>query len=208
MADTRDLTTECLVHDLNNVFETILEAAELIAGDPNWGDLAATILRSVERGQRIVTGMYQQSRTLLDVSVLIDNAMQFTRDFLVAAHRPNIDFVTELESGLRINGTIALERVLVNLFLNAAQAMPDGGQIDVRSRAVNGHIEIVVSDNGPGIPQRILRDIFKPHFSTKSARSGLGLHIVATIVKENEGTVTAGNREDSHGAVFTVRVPA
>ncbi len=202
-----DLTTAGLIHDLNNVFETISEAAELLATDPKWSSLAATIQRSVDGGQRIVESIGGDRETLLDLASLVGNAMQFTQDFLTAVHRPKIDFVPLLEPGLRMKSGFALERVLVNLFLNAAQAMPRGGRVEIRARQIAGDVEIEVSDEGPGIAPEILAEIFKPHFSTKSPRSGLGLHIVATIMRENSGTVSAANRTESHGAVFTIVLP-
>ena len=68
-------------------------------------------------------------------------------------------------------------------------------------------IELTVADEGTGIQEELLSKIFTPRFSTKSSRSGLGLHIVASIVKGNGGTVTAANRETGKGAVFTIRLP-
>jgi signal transduction histidine kinase len=101
--------------------------------------------------------------------------------------------------------------VLVNLFLNSAQAMKQGGEIQVRARRTGGSVEIVVADEGPGIPPEILPEIFKPHFSTKSSRrsafKGLGLHIVESVVSQNGGTVSAGNRAQTSGAEFTIRLP-
>jgi C4-dicarboxylate-specific signal transduction histidine kinase len=72
-------------------------------------------------------------------------------------------------------------------------------------------LSITISDNGPGIPIEILPRVFRPNVSTKtngSKRSGLGLHIVAAIVKKYSGRVTAANREKANGAVFTISLPA
>jgi two-component system C4-dicarboxylate transport sensor histidine kinase DctB len=78
------------------------------------------------------------------------------------------------------------------------RAMPAGGTIQVRARRVNGQIEIVVRDEGSGIAPEVLDHLFLPHVSTGS--SGLGLHIVETIVKQDGGSVYAANRSDTHGA--------
>jgi signal transduction histidine kinase len=68
-----------------------------------------------------------------------------------------------------------------------------------------GVVEIVVRDEGPGIAPEILAGIFKPHVSTRG--SGLGLHIVETIVKQDGGEVRASNRAEGRGAEFTITIP-
>ncbi len=206
-SDERDLHLEGLVHDLNNVFETISEAADLLAADPSWEALAATIQRSIERGKRIV-GSYREARGVPDLDDILDLAVEFTDDFLSADHRPKIEFRRRCEPGILLPGTAAAwERVLVNLFLNAAQAMQRGGCVEIVAHHNDDAVQMIISDEGPGIPEDILTKIFTPRFSTKSARSGLGLHIVQSIVTQYGGTVTAGNRPDGRGAVFSIRLP-
>ncbi len=119
-----DLTLEGLVHDLNNVFETISEAADLIAGDSRWKKLATTIHRSVERGERIVDSFVETARGFVELTDVLNCAIEFARDFLSAARSPEVEFDIQLEPGIRLRGLPgAWERVFVNLFFNAAQAM-------------------------------------------------------------------------------------
>jgi two-component system sensor histidine kinase MtrB len=91
------------------------------------------------------------------------------------------------------------ERVLVNLFLNSAQAGAKNIHVSAREH------EIVVSDDGPGIAPELLPRIFQERVSTKSIISGLGLYVVQSIVEQNGGTVTAANGPGG-GAMFTMRV--
>ena len=77
----------------------------------------------------------------------------------------------------------------------------------MRASQINDHLQIEVCDSGPGIDPKILLNIFQPGFSTRSNSSGLGLHIVRTIVEEHGGSVSAANREDRQGAHFTIRIP-
>lgn len=203
-----DLRLEGLAHDLNNVFETISEAGDLLASDPNWQVLAATIHRSVERGRRILGSYLETNAGCADLDVVLDRAIEFTHDFLRAARRTPIQFEREVESGIRLAGPAGCwERVLVNLFLNAAQAAPEGGRVEVKARKSGNAIDITVADNGPGIPEAILPMIFTPRFSTEASRSGLGLHIVDSIVRKAGGTIRAANRPGPSGAMFHISLP-
>jgi signal transduction histidine kinase len=102
----------------------------------------------------------------------------------------------------------AWERVFVNLFLNAAQANPQGVAVEIGAGCEAGVITVTVADDGPGIPVGILPTIFEPNVTTKKSRGrrGLGLHIVQSIVAEHGGTVEARNHQPT-GAIFTVRLP-
>jgi signal transduction histidine kinase len=195
-----DLTLEGLIHDLNNVFQTIGESADLLENDPKWLRLAQTLQRSVHRGQRIVHSILETTGSATDLAPVIENASQFCQDYLECANGPRIEFTHEIDPDFNLKGDPAQwERVLVNLFLNSAQAGAKNIRVHARQR------EIVVSDDGPGISAELLPRIFQPRVSTKSIISGLGLYVVQTIVEQNGGTVTADNGP-SGGAVFTLHV--
>jgi signal transduction histidine kinase len=202
-----DLTLDGIVHDLNNVLETISDAAELLAESEEWENLAATIQRSVDRGRAIVGSLAEQSRASQELEPVLERATSFVADSLALMRRAPMKVRRRLDPGILLPGqALDWERVFMNLLLNAAQAMPDGGEVEVEATSVNGGFQIAVRDNGPGIPPGILKDIFKPRFSTRSKHRGMGLHIVASLVEKNGGSVTASNREDT-GAVFLIRLP-
>jgi two-component system sensor histidine kinase HydH len=135
------------------------------------------------------------------------NAVAFVEDALITGRGPEIKFECAVEPGIVLGGNWAWERVLINLFLNAMRAMPAGGTIGVRARRTGDVNEIVVSDEGSGIPTEILEHLFHPHVSTNGS-SGLGLHIVETVVEQNGGQVRAANRPGGVGAEFTITLPA
>jgi signal transduction histidine kinase len=85
-----------------------------------------------------------------------------------------------------------LQQVFLNLFLNARDAMPDGGVLDVRTAIVDGRIEIVVSDSGAGISREHIKKIYDPFFTTKTAGkgTGLGLSVSYGIVQEHGGSIS------------------
>ncbi|MCC7153482.1 MAG: HAMP domain-containing histidine kinase [Bryobacterales bacterium] len=203
-----DLTLAGLVHDLNNVFETISEAAELLAEDDRWAKLAATIRRSVDRGRGIAGSLAEQSRASQELEPVVERIELFVQDSLTLIKHAPVKIRRRIESGTLIPGQASdWERVFMNLLLNAAQAMPDGGAVEVEAWRESKMLHIAVMDNGPGIPTTILKDIFKARFSTRSKHSGMGLHIVATMVQKYGGKVTAANREDTPGARFLINLP-
>lgn len=207
MNQATDLTLPCLVHDLNNVFQTLVEAADLLSVDPQWAPVSAVILRSIERGKGITDSMQQVEQPPAPFETILANAIAFTQDSLIGGRGPQIRFVSKVEPGIELRRIWAWERVLINLFSNAIRAMPEGGTIYISASGRDGSAEIVVRDEGGGIAPEILADLFRPHVSTKS-RGGLGLHIVETIVKQDEGEVCASNRADGRGAEFRITLPA
>ena len=207
-ANDADLSQESLIHDLNNVFETITEAAELLKADKRWKPLAATLSRSVRRGKRLLGAIPDGAPNLASI---VDDAIQSVSDYCQAARKPRMRWVRRLSPEIRLPGSSKdWERVFANMFLNTAEIMQRPGRIEIESKKDAGGVSIIVSDNGPGIDPELLPSLFRPNVSTKtgtSVRSGLGLHIVASIVKKYSGRVSAANRERGKGAVFTIFIP-
>lgn len=209
MPGNSELTVEGLAHDLNNVFETLSEAAELLSTDPKWAKMAQSVRRSVRRGERIVASLTETISGHGDLGEILDNAVQHADDVLTFTRGTAIQYARNVEPGVTLPGSpAAWERVFVNLFLNAAQANPQGAEVEIGGTCVEGIVKVTIADNGPGIPSAILPTMFEPNVTTKKTRgrSGLGLHIVQSIVREQGGTVTAQNREP-RGAIFTVALP-
>jgi len=90
-----------------------------------------------------------------------------------------------------LGSTTRLQQVFLNLFMNARDAMPGGGMLEVRTGARNGSVEIEVTDTGAGIPPEHLHRIFDPFFTTKATGrgTGLGLSVSYGIIKEHAGKV-------------------
>jgi two-component system, NtrC family, sensor histidine kinase HydH len=98
-----------------------------------------------------------------------------------------------------------LNTVLVNLLLNALDALPQGGEVEVGLR--NGAAaEITVADNGPGIASAVQPRLFTPFASTKPTGTGLGLSICRRVLQEHGGTIAGQNRPEG-GARFTLVLP-
>jgi signal transduction histidine kinase len=99
-----------------------------------------------------------------------------------------------------------LRRAILNLALNAIDAMPDGGELNISACAGRHGCEIEVCDTGPGLTDEARRRAFEPFYTTKSNGTGLGLAIVYRIAEVHGGEILAGNCPEG-GAVFTLRLP-
>jgi signal transduction histidine kinase len=202
-----DLAFHGLVHDLNNVFATILDAADVLEADPQWASLAGVVQRNILLGQRILGSFVESGGAPVSVDTVLDSARELAADFLQTQNCA-VEFLCECEPGLQIRGSsIAWERAIVNLLINAGQAMGEGGAVSIGARQADQRVEITIADRGPGIPPDHLERIFEPGFSTKPSRSGLGLHIAESIVKQNGGSISAANRVGTTGAVFKILAP-
>jgi two-component sensor histidine kinase len=201
----KDLAVPGLIHDLNNVFQTLVELADRLSDDPQWIALSQVIFRSVERGRRIGLSFQNVESPGASFESILDDAIAFLEDTR-PPHCPQIRFQRTVDGEIGLRRNWAWERVLINLFLNSACAMPEGGTIEVDARRSGSDFLIVVRDTGTGIAPQLLDKLFKPHMSTKS-QGGLGLHVVETIVLEDGGTIQARNRENGPGAEFLISVP-
>src|SRR5580693_6692885 len=97
-----DLTLEGLVHDLNNVFQTIAESAELLEDDPKWEKLAHTLQRSAGRGHRIAHSILETNRSPIELAPIIENASQFCKHYLGRANSLKMEFSTEIDPEFRL----------------------------------------------------------------------------------------------------------
>ncbi len=103
---------------------------------------------------------------------------------------------------------IQISQVLLNLFVNAAQAIDERGNLGIETFAEDRHVVIIVRDTGKGIPRHLLGRIFDPFFTTKEVGvgTGLGLSVSYEIIKRHHGTIEVESEVD-RGTVFTVRLP-
>jgi signal transduction histidine kinase len=99
-----------------------------------------------------------------------------------------------------------LYQAFLNIFINALQAMPDGGQIILQVQAKTGVLEVIIADQGSGVPQEILGKVWDPFFTTKDKGTGLGLGIVKNIVDAHGGDIFIENTSNG-GARFIIHLP-
>jgi len=120
----------------------------------------------------------------------------------------NIEMVKKLDAGLpEVNiDTDQTRQVLVNMIMNAVQAMPEGGRLAVSTREKGKFLEVEISDTGCGIPKEAIGKIFDPLFTTRAKGIGLGLAVCKAVIDRHQGYIEVES-EVGKGATFTIRLP-
>jgi len=141
----------------------------------------------------------------VDLARLVSHVCELLRPEAAARQ---IQLTAEIQPGLPpiTADPVRLTQALVNLVINAMQAVERAGRIDVSAGRFDSTMVLKVADSGPGIPQEKLASIFDPYFTTKAEGSGLGLWIAQQIVTAHGGNIQAQNGA-SGGAVFTLVLP-
>jgi signal transduction histidine kinase/CheY-like chemotaxis protein len=188
-----------VAHDVNNLLTVLcLQMARIEAGQPVAGSQTSPFLvmaQAVERVKDLVRGLLSFARKKaprrepVDLNRLVLEA----QGLLAATLGPNVALETALEPSLPLllldEGQI--NQVLMNLVINATDAMAEGGTIRVSTRATQRSVVLEVADNGLGIPSELVPRIFEPFFTTKAEGkgTGLGLAVVYGIVTAHGGTI-------------------
>ena len=186
---------------------------EMILGD--LPDLVEESIEGTQRIQSIVADLKNFSRedsktpAPEDINGLMDSTLNMVKN--------EIKYKAEVEKDYGNIPPVSchgrrISQVFMNLLVNAAQAIESQGTIHVHTRMAEemaDHVEIQITDTGPGIPPRDLTRLFDPFFTTKpiGTGTGLGLSIAHEIIQAHQGTIEAENTK-AGGACFTIRLPA
>ncbi len=207
-----------IAHRLKNPLAIINNAAfsaqRLLKQDQSGALEKMQMIRDeVERSDRILTELMGYSQLAegrverLDLAPLLEDAIA---QVFPAAAKYEVTLRREIESGLPplLMQRAHLEAILVNLLLNAREAMQGRGQLEIHAvQKDDGAVVIQIKDSGPGIPERQRRQIFEPYFTTKEKGTGLGLSIVKHNVELYGGTIEVESTLGK-GARFTLKFPA
>lgn len=189
--------------------------AKFIPEDENqariFAKLTSQLKIEVERINQLVSDFLRYSRPLklnlveTNLRQVIDNSLNIIEH---QAEELNVIIsVVEEENADKVLGDgEVLRSVFNNLFINAVQAMPNGGSLNVTMSPENDFVKIEVADSGDGISAENLPKIFEPYFSTKETGTGLGLAIVKRIIDEHNGTIDVESNEET-GTLFTIKIP-
>jgi two-component system sensor histidine kinase KdpD len=213
-------------HDLKTPLASIMGAAGTLRDyrsalpEEDRTDLLATVIDESERLNRFIanlldmtkieSGAMEPNAALVDVAEVVGSALRRAAK-IAAGHRVETDLPGDLPM-LRLD-PVLFEQVLFNLIDNAAKYAPAGSAIAIRARQESREVLVTVTDEGPGLPPADLERVFDSFYRVRKgdqvrAGTGLGLAICRGFVEAMGGTITAANRTDRSGAVFTIRMPA
>lgn len=222
-----------VAHDFNNLLTVILGNLQFLKrrlindGRISDTNLIETLIKAAKNGAELNTRLLSFSReqALESKPADINNILLDMESFLGGALGENIEFTLSLcdePSSVEIDRT-QFENVLLNLCVNARDAMPEGGKLTITSRRVfhtdtlapstakvrpKDYIEITITDDGAGIPAEIQDKIFDPFFTTKAMGegSGFGLSTAFGFLHQSGGTITVNSRQ-GEWTTFTLRIP-
>jgi signal transduction histidine kinase len=165
----------------------------------------------IERMRLIVTQLLQYARPTEYAGYTETlNANQLVDDCLVLVQHLLAKTGIEVKRDLRAQRTAGfnrqeLQQIVINLMINAIQAMPQGGVLRLSTRDLPDGVALSVEDSGPGLSPEVMERLFRPFFTTKNDGNGLGLWISVGLVERYGGSLVASNRSDGvMGAVFTL----
>ena len=223
MTQTEKLTSLGLLaagvaHEVNTPLAVISNYIQMLAkqmpeGDPRQS-IIDKIVKQTFRASEIVNNLLNFSRTGAAEAASVDVNHVVEETLSLVAHplkTSQIQVVKELSESLPpVHGSAnKLQQVFLNLFLNARDAMPSGGMLEVRTAAHNGSVEIEIADTGGGIAREDINRIFDPFFTTKAngRGTGLGLSVSYGIIKEHAGKIDVRSTPGK-GTSFHVEFPA
>lgn len=208
-----------LVHDLRNYIQIATSAINImsrhadVAASESLGSIVSHAADSLQRAGDLARQSHDPDAAAIDELALGDSLAQMA-PLLRYACGPDVRIKLMVGLVPRIRcGRLALQNTLLNLALNARDAMPMGGTLSITATLANGpetpEVELVVADTGHGMPDFILERAFEPHFSTKAAGTGhgMGLAGVRRFAERLGGRVWITSAEQV-GTAVTLRLPA
>jgi signal transduction histidine kinase len=206
-----------VAHELNEPLGSILGFAQLTAKDPGLTQQAAQDIekivnaslhaREIVKKLLIFARQMPTTKTRVNLNQIVEEGLYF---FESRCAKEGIELVRSLSPDLQeITADPAqLHQVLVNLVVNAIQAMPNGGKLTIKTLFDQAYVSLIVEDTGIGMSKEIMKQIFIPFFTTKEIGegTGLGLSVVHGIVSSHKGFIKVES-EVGAGSLFEIRFP-
>jgi len=206
-------TAAMVGHDLRNPLQAISAASYVLekkltpAADQKIKEMLEAIENSVQYSDRIVDDLLEYYEDLrLELSETTPKSI--ARDAFLEVKIPKNIIVLDLTSDapkMRVDAT-KIRRIFVNLIENAIDSMPEGGQLIINSNETNNRLEVKFTDTGGGIPENVLRELWKPLITTKAKGVGLGLAICKRIAEAHKGSMSVDSKVGI-GTAFTLKLP-
>jgi signal transduction histidine kinase len=203
-----------MAHEIRNPLGSIRGTAEILrdgvaADDPKL-EFADILIREVDRLNKVLEDFLRFAKPApveqgrFSSNQVVDDVLELTRQ---QASRNSVEVQVDLDDDIEVPGQgEQIKQALLNLVLNALQAMPDGGLLKVSTRIFANELHVQVSDNGPGIAQDDRDRIFNPFVTTRETGTGLGLAITQRIVQGHDGHIMLQSAPEQ-GATFILCLP-
>ena len=202
-----------VAHEVRNplvAIKLLIEAA-LDGGEELTADDLRVIHGEVGRLERAAQGLLDFARPApprreaADLRALVGAAVDLVRG-RAGLQNVRIEVDAPADPVVAAVDVVQMQGVLLNLLLNALDAMPGGGRVAVGLGRTDGTVTLTVRDTGPGISPGVLPRLFEPFASTRDTGTGLGLHVSRRVVRDHGGEVRGAN-DPAGGAVFTITLP-
>ncbi|MCX6832148.1 MAG: PAS domain S-box protein [candidate division Zixibacteria bacterium] len=221
-----------IAHDFNNILTGILGFTELVRSEVSEGspihDNLTEVVLAGRRARDLVRQILSFSRkaetekSLISLGTIVKEALKLIRSVIPSHITIRHNFTVSAEHSILADPT-QMHQIVMNLCLNAADAMPDGGvleisleevQVETESRPEQTqlpsgcYLKLTVRDNGAGIPPEVRERIFEPYFTTKQVGkgTGMGLAVVHGVIKEHGGSIAVSS-EPGKGTAFEICLP-
>lgn len=210
---------EGLAHDLKNPLAVIHSCCQFLSEDkkltPRAKENVQWMEENIEKANKLISQFLALARVSLtfqsiDINECIRRGWEIT---LLSNGNQKVLFDPQMAEDLpEVFGDYEkLERVFFNLLLNAVEAVSEvspAGIVTAETRFLSSRsmVEVIITDNGPGIPEKIRGKTFRPYFTTKKTGKGLGLYITQHFVQEHKGEISIENRPEG-GTKVTLRFP-
>jgi signal transduction histidine kinase/ActR/RegA family two-component response regulator len=206
-----------IAHNFRNILQAIsgnTEFLELVCDEKQEiAELTTNIYDSVEKGVDLINNLLHFSRRGAGGYQLsnldLGDVIRQTHEIISRVYNKNIDIQIKAEKGLYVRGNRSLlSQVLMNLYSNASDAMPNGGRLMVEGFRTGSSVVLVVSDTGIGMDEETLERIFDPFFTLKEVGkgTGLGLSTVHGILDEHKGAISVSSNP-GEGSTFRITLP-
>lgn len=204
-----------VAHEFNNILQTLLSMTTMTrscAGTPEVVRIAGEMDVQIQRGASVTRQLLLSSRHAPGTKASFDLSEQvaIARDLLGRLIPENIQLIADIEPehSWVVGDVGQIHQVLLNLVINARDAMPDGGTITIRVRSTDTEAVVEVEDDGQGFDEKTREHLFEPFFTTKEPGqgTGLGLAVVHGIVAQHRGRLEAESKAGA-GALFRIILP-
>jgi two-component system, NtrC family, sensor histidine kinase PilS len=203
-----------MAHEIRNPLASLCGSVQLLSSAADIQDhdarLLAIVTREAERLNALISEFLMYARPTPPQLETIPLYQFIEEEFLFLAQDPRIACIT-MQNLVGVSVTISvdpnqLHQVIINLLLNAADAMPNGGEILVESSVTPLTVKIIITDSGTGITSDAIQHLFEPFWTTKPSGTGLGLAISYRIIETHGGTLTVESPPVG-GCRFVITLP-